>query len=317
MAPSTPASWFAQGTADPAFRTKPQIARAVVDQTSAERWPCRAVIADGRYGEHPGCTAGLPARGVPDVVALKPSPAWWAPVAAIGAVGEVAAAGNWVSAEEPGAWVAVERTCRDGHTTIWWALEGVAGPYGPDRARRLVIAIPDPATLPKAATWYLATTLPVAAADLAEVVRLYGLRHWVAQQDKQVKGSLGWSQDQGRADRVIRRHWALVQGAFAVCWWVDGRSPAPDSAGPSPHDDAPEPPGEPPHQRGGTGGPHAPPSLATALALLASRAAAGARLAGTGRVPVAVLDRVARPAPTTRPASAPGLAAPRPPAPAR
>jgi SRSO17 transposase len=287
--PYTPERWFAQGKADPAFRTKPEIALALVDQALAADWPFRAVVADCLYGEHHGFTRGLAQRGVPYVVALKPSHAWWAPAEAIGAVWEVAAAGGWISPEQPGAWAPVERRFRDGHTTTWWALEGIAGPYGPERGRRLVIATPDPATRPEAATWYLATTLPLATADLAEVVRLYGLRNWVEQAYKQVKTSLGWSQYQVRADRAMRRHWALVQCAFAFCWWAETHAP---TALPLPlAGRAADTPGE----RGEKGG--GPESgVAPAGALLARDATAGARLAGTGVVPVAVLDGVERPA---------------------
>jgi hypothetical protein len=60
-----------------------------------------------------------------------------------------------------------------------------------------------PATLPAASTWYVVTNLPhpqvapatesaLAPADLAELVRLYGLRQWVEQGYRQVKGALGW-----------------------------------------------------------------------------------------------------------------------------
>jgi hypothetical protein len=49
-------------------------------------------------------------------------------------------------------------------------------------------------------TWYLMMTdLPrptgrrARAAELAEVVRLYGLRNWVESGYKQVKGELGWA----------------------------------------------------------------------------------------------------------------------------
>ena len=59
---------------------------------------------------------------------------------------------------------------------------------------------------------------PLAPADLAEVVRLYGLRNWVEQGYKQVKGELGWADFQVRADRAIRRHWHLVCCAFSFCW---------------------------------------------------------------------------------------------------
>jgi len=304
--PYTPAAWFAGGKADPAFRTKPGIALELVDR--ARDWPFRAVVADCLYGEHHGFTAGLAARGVPYVVALKPSHAWWAPAAAVGAVGEVAAGGGWQSPERPGAWQPVTRHYRDGHQERWWALEGVAGPYGPDRSCRLVIATPDPVTLPAATTWYLATTLSLAAADLAEVVRLYGLRNWVEQQYKQVKGSLGWSQYQVRADLAMRRHWALVQCAFAFCWWADGRSPAPDPPRASSPPDPPAEPEVPPGERGGKGGLDTAVPVATALALLAAGAAAGARLAGAGVVPVALLAGLVAAAPTAVPAGAAGLA---------
>ncbi len=55
-------------------------------------------------------------------------------------------------------------------------------------------------------------------AELADIVRLYGLRNWVEQGDKQVKGELGWADFQVRSDRAIRRHWALVCWAFSCCW---------------------------------------------------------------------------------------------------
>jgi hypothetical protein len=50
------------------------------------------------------------------------------------------------------------------------------------------------------------------------VVRLYGLRNWVEQGYKQVKGELGWADFQVRSDRAIRRHWQLVCCAFSFCW---------------------------------------------------------------------------------------------------
>ena len=98
---------------------------------------------------------------------------------------------------------------------------------------RLVVATTDPTTLPEMSTWYLATNLPRRgshreahsrhlAADLTEVVRLYGLRHWVEQSYKQVKDELGWADFQVRSDAAIRRHQTLVNCAFSFCWntWV-------------------------------------------------------------------------------------------------
>src|SRR5215472_17339703 len=86
-----------------------------------------------------------------------------------------------------------------------------------------------PATLPEKATWYLVTNLPRPggpreadsphpAADLAEIVRIYGIRHWIEQGYKQVKDQLGWAGFQVRSDTAIRRHQALVNCAFSFCW---------------------------------------------------------------------------------------------------
>ena len=100
-----------------------------------------------------------------------------------------------------------------------------------------MVASIDPERLPGHSTWYLLTNLPRPAsrraqqADLADIVRLYGLRNWVEQGYKQVKGELGWADFQVRSDRAIRRHWALVCCAFSFCWqaFLAEQPPAPQS----------------------------------------------------------------------------------------
>ena len=51
-----------------------------------------------------------------------------------------------------------------------------------------------------------------------EIVRLYGLRNWIEQGYKQMKGELGCADFMTRSDRAIRCHWTLVCCAFAFCW---------------------------------------------------------------------------------------------------
>ena len=115
---------------------------------------------------------------------------------------------------------------------------------GPGRVHpRLVVATADPGTLPGKATWYLATNLPRPggpreadsdhpAADLAEIIRIYGIRHWIEQSYKQVKDELGWADFQVRSDVAIRRHQALVNCAFSFCWaaWFADHPPQRDAA---------------------------------------------------------------------------------------
>lgn len=165
------------------------------------------------------------------MLALYPSHSRWHCEGAIGSVYEIALAGNWQSQRDSGDWLKLERSFADGHTDVWWALEGEAGPYGLEKERRLVIVTSDPATLPELSTWYLCTNLPapgtglantstIEAADLGEIVRLNGLRVWVEQSYRQVKQHLGWAQYQIRSDLAIRRHWQLVCLAFSFCWWA-------------------------------------------------------------------------------------------------
>ena len=70
---------------------------------------------------------------------------------------EAAQRAAWAGPEDAGDWQPVTRTFRDGHTERWWALEVTAGPYGPQRHQRAVVATTDPPTLPEPATWYLVT----------------------------------------------------------------------------------------------------------------------------------------------------------------
>jgi len=138
----------------------------------------------------------------------------------------------------------VTRTFRDGHAETWFAADATLGWWGPDGARRLVVATADPATLPRKATWFLVTNLPRPggpreagsphpAAGLAEITRIYGIRNWIEQGYKQVKDELGWADFQVRSDTAIRRHQALVNCAFSFCWaaWF-ANTPAPEDPAP-------------------------------------------------------------------------------------
>ena len=212
-------------------------------------------------------------------MALKPRRGTWAYGADAHTPVDPARALAWNGPENPGDWQPVTRAFRDGHTETWFAADAVLGWWGPDGARRLVAATADPATLPEKATWYLVTNLPRPggpreagsphpAAGLAEIVRIYGIRHWIEQSYKQVKDQLGWADFQVRSDTAIRRHQALVNCAFSFCWdaWFA-------DTGPPQH---PPPPrtGTPPRREGA-----ARRRAATTSALLAAGTTRDTRLA--------------------------------------
>jgi SRSO17 transposase len=308
--PYTPESYFAQGKKDPAFRTKPKIALQLVQQAVEQKWPFRAVVADSLYGEDRGLRAGLRQVQVPYVFALNPAHAWWHPEGVAGSLREVAQEAGWMSAEQPGRWLHLTRTFRDGSTQDWWAVEIVAGPYGPGKTERAVIATTDPVILPELTTWYLVTNLPASAdgvgtasgfppADLEELVRLYGLRTWVEQSYKQVKHALGWSQYQVRSDQAIRRHWQLVCCAFSFCWYHVNNSPPPmmEASLPLPKPETLSERGTPTESmRMGEKNQHRK-NQATAR-LLAKSTEDGSRMAGAVDHAAALLASVVRTAPT-------------------
>jgi hypothetical protein len=231
-----------QGQKRSGFRTKPQLAAELVVAAQEAKIGFRAVVADCFYGDNTGFVEALGAAKVAFVLALKPRRGIWASDDAAHTPVEAARELGWGGPGRPGPWRRVTRRFRDGHTETWWAADATLGGWGPDRHHRLVVATTDPATLPKLTTWYLLTNLARPAgrraqqAQLAEIVGAYGLRNWVEQGYKQVKGELGWADFQVRSDRAIRRHWTLVCCAFSFCWHAGqaasapGEAPAPSGA---------------------------------------------------------------------------------------
>jgi DDE superfamily endonuclease len=299
VVPYTPACRLAGGRSDPGFRTKPQLAVGLIARAQAARIPFRAVVADCAYGDSGELVEELARAQVAWVLALKPSKGTWAPEGEAHSPVEAAQQLAWGGPERPGAWTPVTRTFRDGRTETWWAADAPlpAAGWGPDRRHRLVVVTTDPATLPALTTWYLLTNLPrrrraggPAPANLAEVVRLYGLRMWVEQGYKQVKQQLGWADFQVRSDRAICRHFVLVCCAFSFCWHATH-----GVADPLPADQSPAR-GRVPKQRV----PDLPPDPVAPQAAPAARAAAR----GAHRPPPSAVDPrrdvAGRPAPRPR-----------------
>jgi DDE superfamily endonuclease len=241
VVPYTPASRLPGGERDPELRTKPQLAVELVQAAQHAGIPFRAVVADCAYGDNPGFTQALGTAGVRFVLALKPRKGTWAPADQAHTPVEAAGELGWRGPSRPGRWRQVTRRFRDGHTQTWWAGDAQLGGWGPDRPHRLVVATTDPASLPAMSTWYLLTNLPrptsrrAQQAQFTEIVGLYGLRNWVEQGYKQVKGELGWADFQVRSDRAIRRHWTLVCCAFSFCWHAGQAASVPAEAPAPPH----------------------------------------------------------------------------------
>jgi hypothetical protein len=285
-----------EGKSDPEFRTKLAIGADLAIRARDAGFTFRAVAADSAYGDQDGFRGELAQAGLPFVMALKPRHGTWAYGPDADTPADAARALAWDGPDDPGDWQAVTRTFRGGRTQTWWAADARLGWWGPDGATRLVVATADPGTLPDKATWYLATNLPRPggpreaasphpAADLAEVTRIYGIRHWTEQGYKQVKDELGWADFQVRSDIAIRRHQVLVTCAFSFCWatWFADHPP-------QRHDTAPQPePGG--GERGATRRGAGP------AAVLAPGDPGGPRLAGPVDRAAALVDCMVQSAP--------------------
>ncbi|WP_372412181.1 hypothetical protein [Streptomyces luteireticuli] len=236
---------------------------------SQASFPCRAVVADCAYSVSDDWYLTLREACLPCVVHLKPHRGTWAradqPHTPVDAARALAWRGGILI--HPGDWTPVERCFRDDRAETWWAADATLGGWQPHGPCRQVVATTDPATLPDKAT-YLATNLPHPdaphadtsphpPADLAEIVRLHGLRPWIEQSYRQIKDELGWADFQVRSDRAIRRHQTLVTCAFTFCWdqWFAPPGPL-DATAPDPcPDNGPE-----------RGTHHTPPAPTTLLA---------------------------------------------------
>jgi SRSO17 transposase len=270
----------------------------------------RAVVADCLYGENPDFESALWKAKVPYVLSLRPHKGRWAEEEAAHTPEEAAQRMRWDGPEDPGDWEPIVRTFKDGHTEKWWAVEVTTlGGYSPEESVRLVAVSTDPQTLPTNSSWYLMTNLPASdsrraqqspfeAAELCEVVRIYGLRQWVEQSYRQIKGELGFSDFQVRRDHAIRRHWELVLCAFSFCWWAyntrEHGAVLLDPASEEAHSIAEETGGKRrARSRGGT-----------SFSVVAGSSAAGARMAGPVGYALALLEGVVEGAPATTTASA-------------
>ena len=135
------------------------------------------------------------------------------------------------------------------------------------------------------------------AADLAEIVRVYGLRGWVEQSYKQCKTELGWADAMVRSDSALRRHWLLIFCAFTFCWWHWLRG-------------TPTPPAAPPPETNLL--PHEKKNEAVPLGGVASHPAPGSRVvAALGRA-ATLLARLDRRLLTTSTTAVDGLGGERP-----
>ena len=225
--PYCPARHFTRGKGDPAFRTKLAIGADLAVQARAAGFVFRAVAADSAYGDQDGFRGELPEAGLPFVMALKARHGTWAYGADAYTPADAARALAWtgrgsrrLAGGDPGVPGRAHRdlVCRR-------CDAGLVGPgwlHPPGGGHRR------PGTLPGKATWYLATNLPRPggpredgsphpAAGLAEITRIYGIRHWIEQSCNRSRTS--WAGPISRSapmpPSAATRPWSTARSASA------------------------------------------------------------------------------------------------------
>ena len=178
------------------YKTKPQLAIAIIAELLALGFRFSVVVADSLYGESGDFIGALHRLHLPYVVAIRSNHgAWLLP-------------GQRVRQTR---WRPFERVFIDGSSEQRFIRETV---YGKRQAVRYYQITTDPQTLPPETTWDLMTNLP------GKIERTggntFGLRTWVEYGFKQSKDDLGWADYRLTEAASIERWWELVMSAYTL-----------------------------------------------------------------------------------------------------
>jgi SRSO17 transposase len=202
------------------FRTKPEMALALLDEARAWGVPHRGVVAEADDGDHPSFLAGLETRqaryvvGVRTDVRVRGQRQATGPGRRAEALLHALPRGQWRTIrwrQGPQGWrrkkfVAVRgwRITSDGQRHVGWRL-GERATRGPPEDRK--------------SYW---SHRPGAAA-LAELAGSAHRRDAVEPFPEEAKGELGWDPDQGRRWPGFHRHAVTVMLAYSCLVWLELR----------------------------------------------------------------------------------------------
>jgi SRSO17 transposase len=198
---------------DIAFRTKPEIALALLDHARALGIRHAAVTADGDYGDNPHFLAGLEARQERYVVAVRcdfsVAPGQFAPAQRADAL---------IAAQGPRQW----RTLRWRRGSNGWLRAKVVAlrcwRVTPDGQRRIGWLIGEDQSDGKR-RYYWSNFGP--HTPLLRLVEYAHRRHWVERFHEEAKQLLGWDQYQGRLWPGFHRNSVLVMLAYSFLVWQE------------------------------------------------------------------------------------------------
>lgn len=214
VTPYVPDNWLEGGKADPAFRTKAQLALELVDRAREWGLSFRAVVADSWYGSNTAFVKGLDQRSLPYVLEVNCSRRVHVRLA-----GDIASNEHRLiealSLLEPKDFRPVRLEGADGtEREVFVAALVLKIRRLPGRRR--VVVVTRCASQPASDEDLRFLLTNVAQLRHDTVGRLYALRNWVEVFYREAKDDLGAGQDQVRHLEAIVRHWQLVFVAYSL-----------------------------------------------------------------------------------------------------
>lgn len=179
------------------YRSKPQLAAAMIRDLQTLGFRFELVLADSLYGEAKTTFVNvLEELDLPYILAIRSNHGVWLPP-------EQDVYG------EP--WQTFTRTFSDGRSETRYQQEII---YGQRRQKRYWLLTTDPETLPDNSTSFVM----VAAPDIAlnQIGDSYGFRTWIEYGFKQAKDALGWADFRVTHYEQIEKWWELVMSAFLM-----------------------------------------------------------------------------------------------------
>jgi DDE superfamily endonuclease len=181
---------------DEQYKTKPQLAIALIESLQQQGFRFEVVLADSLYGESGEFIAALQRLGLQFVVAMRENH------------GVLMLPGQRLRYTT---WSQFDRVFSQGDTETRYIREII---FGHRRAIRYYHITTDVDEQPPESTWLIMTNLPGTIKQT--VGNTYGLRTWIEYGFKQSKDELGWADFRLTHYKDIERWWEIVCSVYLM-----------------------------------------------------------------------------------------------------
>jgi SRSO17 transposase len=181
---------------DDKYKTKPELAKEIIEELRELGFQFEIVLADSLYGESSNFIDVLYKYNIQFVVAIRSNHS-------------VLMASGWKVRYNR--WKKFDRIFSNGTTELRYIREII---FGKRKSVRYWQITTDPVELPENTTWFIMSELP---GDIQKSVgNTYGLRTWIEYGFKQIKDELGWSNYRVTDYHQIEKWWEIAFSAYLM-----------------------------------------------------------------------------------------------------